>query len=286
MKAIAGLDLNASWAKQVVIDTIDNQFCLKNLAMYQIKDAKGVIATHLEVVSAITGANVFTKIVRMNVGMSDSTMEAQAWEEVSQHSPELRDGLSLDFAVLSPCADSSMVEVLLVACRKQHIESRVAEIKSAGFRPVIMDVEYYALARSFQLIKAQLPELTKKDIVALINIGPQLITLVVIAGQEIIFTRDKSFMVSSSLVPQLRHLMQFFFSTTSHEKIHYLVLSGEGAMLSGIDEIVSQQLAIPTVVANPAAFLKIGPVVDSTLLAEFSPALMIACGLSMRGVAL
>ena len=60
------------------------------------------------------------------------------------------------------------------------------------------------------------------------------------------------------------------------------MLAGGCASITGLPELVEEQLGVPTVVANPLAQMTLGPKVQAQALAQDAPALMIATGLALR----
>jgi type IV pilus assembly protein PilM len=55
------------------------------------------------------------------------------------------------------------------------------------------------------------------------------------------------------------------------------------AAIDGLGELAEERLSTRVVVANPFAGMTVGPRVDPLALAEDAPAMMVACGLAMRG---
>ena len=61
-----------------------------------------------------------------------------------------------------------------------------------------------------------------------------------------------------------------------------VVIAGGCASISGIAEMVEEQLGVLTIVANPLANMSLSSRVQAQALAQDAPALMIACGLALR----
>jgi type IV pilus assembly protein PilM len=60
---------------------------------------------------------------------------------------------------------------LLAASRKEKVEDRVAAAEVAELKPVVMDVEAYAIQAAYELVIKQLPREGAGQIVALIDVG-------------------------------------------------------------------------------------------------------------------
>ncbi len=85
-----------------------------------------------------------------------------------------------------------------------------------------------------------------------------------------------------NMAQQVSRFLQFFYTAGQHETVDLIALAGGCASIPGIDELISSQLGIETVVANPFADMNLSSKVNSQALSNDAPALMIACGLAMR----
>ena len=73
--------------------------------------------------------------------------------------PFALDEVNLDFQVVGPAPSSpDEIEVLIAASRKEKVEDRVAVAESAGLKPVVLDVESYAMLAAFELVQKQLED--------------------------------------------------------------------------------------------------------------------------------
>ncbi|MFT7457439.1 MAG: type IV pilus assembly protein PilM, partial [Planctomycetota bacterium] len=77
---------------------------------------------------------------------------------------------------------------------------------------------------------------------------------------------------------------QFFYSSSSITNIDHLILAGGCSSTEGIAELVESKIGIPTIIANPFANMSLASKVPAQILANDAPALMISCGLALRGV--
>jgi type IV pilus assembly protein PilM len=217
------------------------------------------------------------------------------------------------------------VEVLIVAARKEKIEDRVAAAEGAGLKVSIMDVESYATEAAFSLIASQLPKSGGPQTSMVVDIGASVTHINVIHDQQSIYSREQNFggnqltheiqrrfglsleeseiakrkgglpesYESEVLQPFMQLLAgevaraQQFYSSASHDhqSIDHIILAGGCAGIPDIEYHVEQLTKTHTVVANPFQDMRIDPRIKQTQLAKDAPALMIACGLAMRGVA-
>jgi type IV pilus assembly protein PilM len=145
------------------------------------------------VAAAVAGSSVITKLIDMPQGLSEDDMEIQLTLEADQYIPYPLEEVAIDFAVQGPAPDrDNQVEVLLAACRRETIESRVEAIEGSDLTPKIMDVEAYAMERAFSLVRNQL-DLDEDSTVAIVDIGATMTTLSVLNDGQTIYTREQLF---------------------------------------------------------------------------------------------
>lgn len=271
---------------------------------------------------AVAGSAVITKTIEMDAGLSADDMENQLKIEADQYIPYPLEEVSIDFEVQGTSRrNPERVDVLLAACRKENVEVREAALALAGLTARVVDVEAYALERSFGLLAEQLAGVTERSTVAVVDIGATMTTLSVLSNGRIIYTREQLFggrqlteeiqrrygmtveqaglakkqgglpddYVSEvlqpfreALVQQVSRSLQFFFASGQYNAIDYILLAGGTASVSGLDRLIEQRLGTPTQVANPFADMTLSSKVNASALASDAPALMIACGLALR----
>lgn len=271
---------------------------------------------------AVAGSAVITKTIEMDAGLSDDDMESQLKLEADQYIPYPLEEVAIDFEVQGySTRNPERVDVLLAACRKENVEVREAALALAGLSARVVDVEAYALERSFGLIAAQLSNNQEKLIVAVVDIGATMTTLSVLHNGRIIYTREQLFggrqlteeiqrryglsmgeaglakkqgglpddylsevlqPFKDAVVQQVSRSLQFFFASGQYHEVDYIMLAGGTASIAGLDNLIQQRLGTPTLVANPFADMSLSSKVNAGALASDAPALMIACGLALR----
>jgi type IV pilus assembly protein PilM len=271
--------------------------------------------------AAVAGSAVITKLIDMPAGLSEDEMETQLTLEADQYIPYPLEEVSLDFEIQGPSGDrDNMVSVLLAACRRETIDARVEAIEGADLIAKVIDVEAYAMERSYGLIREHL-ELKEESIVAIVDIGATMTTLSVLKNGNTIYTREQLFggkqltdeimrryglpleeaglakkqgglpddyepelliPFREAVVQQVTRSLQLFFSSSQYNDVDYIIMAGGVSFMDGLSDLVQEQLATPTVVANPFAEMTISPRVNAVALGSDAPAMMIACGLAMR----
>src|SRR5207248_1260922 len=73
----------------------------------------------------------------------------------------------LDFQILDPDAEGLQMNVLLVAAKRELVESRTSLLGEAGLEPAIIDVDAFAIHNAFELNHPD----AMQGVVGLVNIG-------------------------------------------------------------------------------------------------------------------
>lgn len=88
---------------------------------------------------------------------------------------------------------------------------------------------------------------------------------------------------AEQLAQQIERSLQFFFSaSTQHDSIDRILLTGGGALLPGIDNLVEKTLEMPVTVGNPLAGMRASGGARRNRVEAEAPALMVAAGLALR----
>ncbi len=341
-RTLLGVDISSSAVKLLEFSLRNGRYRLENYVIRQLPIG-AVVDKHIrdieavgdairqalsslapftkEVAIAVAGSAVITKIIEMDATMSDSEMENQIIVEADQYIPYPLSEVAIDFdrqELVDPRSD--VVDVLLVACRKENVESRVAALHSGGLVARVVDIEAFAMERALSLLQSQLAG-TAPHSVAIFAIGAPVSTLQVLLEARTIYTREQLFgggqLVENvqrrfglsaleaqiairrgtlpeeyeqeilapfreAAVQQISRSLQFFFSSSQYNDVDQIILAGGVAAIDGLAGLVRAQLATPAMVADPFQDIAMGSKVNKTLLANDAPALMIACGLAMR----
>ncbi|BCD96067.1 pilus assembly protein PilM [Marinagarivorans cellulosilyticus] len=274
-----------------------------------------------DVALAVPGSAVITKTIEMPAGLTDDAMELQISLEADQYIPYPIEEVSIDFDVLGPSEKSpEQVNVLLAACRSENVETREAVMELAGLTAKVVDVEAYALERSFDLQADQIDGAYDK-VIAIVDIGSTMTTLSVLVEGKIVYAREQLFggkqlteeiqrryglseeeaglakrqgglpddyeaevlePFKDSVVQQVTRSLQFFFSSSQYHEVDHVLLAGGVASMDGLSDMVEDKLETHTTVANPFANMSVSSRVNSAALANDAPSLMIVTGLALR----
>ena len=81
---------------------------------------------------------------------------------------------------------------------------------------------------------------------------------------------------------EIGRALQFFFTSTQHSSVDYVLLSGEASIFFGLPKAITEQTSFSCAVANPFEAMQIAEGVREKKLMAEAPAYLTACGLAMR----
>ncbi len=275
-----------------------------------------------EVAVAVSGSAVITKVITMSAELSERQLEEQIMLEADQYIPYSLDEVNLDFEIVGPTAKNpETVDVLLAASRRENVESRVEAIEAAGLIARVVDVEAYAIEKAYRLLADQLPDYGEDPTIAIVDIGATNMTLNVMHGGSIIYTREQNFggkqlteeiqrryglsyeeagmakrqgglpdnyvpevlePFKEAMAQQVSRSLQFFYSSSQHNSVDHILIAGGCASIAAVDELIEEKTGSPTTISNPLAKMSVASSVKAQSLSNDAPALMTACGLALR----
>jgi type IV pilus assembly protein PilM len=301
---------------------VDGGIAQPELVSESVKRAfKRLSSSIRSVAMALPASAVISKKIVVPAGMREDDLETMVASEASQYIPFSMDEVNLDFQVVGPSASSpGELEVLIAAARKEKVEDRLAVAEAANLKVEIMDVDSYAALAAYDLVSSQI-SVRSGAVVALVDIGVNSTNLTVLRDGNQVYTRDQAFGGGSltqdimrrfgmsygeaeaakresslpeeyelELLPQfLENLaleisrgLQFFFTSTQHNKVDHIVLAGGCAAINGVDEQVAARTNVSTIIANPFAGMVLSSKIRAENLLSDAASLMTACGLALR----
>jgi len=340
---MVGIDIGSHAVKAVLLSQGNNGYILEDYAIEpmvrgaivdrEIQDIEAVgnviskIRQNIsmkakDAAAAVSGQTVITKIIYMDVALTEEELASQIEIEADSLIPYPLDEVSLDFETLDVNeSDPSKVNVLLSAARTESIEARVAALETGGFHTKVIDVESYAVSRSHDLCLSQLPEDAADKVVAIVDIGATMTLFSATKAGKHIYSRDQMFggeqytrsivsyynksfedaevaKITNDLPPnytfevlapfhtilmqQIRRAIQMFLTSSGIDKVDYLIISGGSASIEGIEQLLTDELGIHTVIANPFKDMETEKNINSEEIAKVAPQLMVATGLALR----
>lgn len=274
------------------------------------------------VAMALPPSAVITKKIILPGGLSEQELEVQVEAEANQYIPFSLDEVSLDFCVIGPSASSvGDVEVLIAASRKEKVQDRQGLAEAAGLKPVVLDVESYASRLAAGRLIRTLPQEGQDTMVALFEVGAFTTSMQVIRNEEVLYDRDQAFGGAQltqlivrqygfsaeeaeakkrngdlpedyesgilkpfvdSLAQEVARALQFFFTSTPHNRVDHILLAGGSAALPGLSDAVTAQTSFPCSLANPFEGMHVGEGVREKRMRREAPSYLTSCGLAMR----
>ena len=287
-------------------------------AIRQTLAATGAKTKHI--VAAVGGRDVIVKKIQMERVKEQQARELMRWE-AEQHVPFDMDSVELDFQILDPDGDGLDMSVLLVAAKRELVQSRQSLLNEAGAAPTVIDVDAFALHNAFE---ANYPGALNGTI-ALLNIGNEATNLNILDENVPILTRDlgvgtrrfredlqREHGMSAEEAEQLlrgydRHPLLDAIVTMRGEEIAvgleraatFLATSqrnfgqigavyacGGGSRVPGLLQWLSNRLRIPVQPANALAQLSVREgALEFLSTDEVAPLLMLPVGLALRAAA-
>jgi type IV pilus assembly protein PilM len=271
------------------------------------------------VATSVSGRDVIVKRIKMDRMKEQEARQVIRWE-AEQHVPFDMDSVSLDFEILDPEADGLQMEVLLVAAKKDLVETRMRLLEEAGFQTTIIDIDAFAVQSAFEHGYEQ----AHYGTFCLVNIGREITNLNLIDRGSPILTRDLALgerkfgevlvrelgvsldeaegllrgtealdprarqaldeAVESLVTPVERARTFLSASEGARAKLDEIVLSGGGASIPGLAETIASRLDVPVTTLDPLRGMDVDPSVQETVRQRGGAAVLaVAVGLGLRG---
>ena len=271
-----------------------------------------------EAITAVPGPAVIIKKLQLP-SQAPNELENSVLFEAGNFIPESLENVNLDYMVTDVLEKERQFEVLLVAVKRDIINSYTNTLQLAGLEPTVVDVDYFALENMYEL---NYPAL-ENQVVALVNIGARYSCMNILRGGRSTFTGDvpvggKEFNdalmrnlgvsaaeaesiklgnhpsypadqiepilqpVKEFLAEEIHRALSFFWTAATDEQISSILVSGGTAGVPGLVTLLGERLEVPVQVVNPLSKVTIGHGVDRGALERDAAALAIAVGLGVR----
>ncbi len=162
----------------------------------QVMDASAVIETlsrvmreakigQREVAVSVSGQSVIIRKITVPM-MTAAELDEQIQWEAEQHIPfDIKD-VEVDYQVLKRRPETSQMDLLLVASKKDHINDYAQLVRNAKLKPIVCDIDAFTVQNLFEHTRSIPDDRT----IALINVGASLSSLNIVAGGVSTFTRE------------------------------------------------------------------------------------------------
>jgi type IV pilus assembly protein PilM len=353
---LVGLDIGSHAIKLVEIEDTKKGRILKNFgviglpqdaivegAIKEMEIVSSAIKTlyknmkikNKNVVTSISGYSVIVKKISIQK-RGEAELDASIQDEAEQYIPFDINDVNLDYEILTPPGeeeaekrgegdkgDKSLMDVMLVAAKKDIVEDYVSLLHLTGLSPAILDVDAFALQNAFELSADNI-----SGCYALVNVGAEELGINAIKNGVSIFTRDSSYggyqineaimskfdvsyeeaekiklggtkidhkdkgaleeiftSVISGWVNEIKRALDFLATTYPDETIEKIVISGGSCRFPGFQKYLELETEIPVIELNPFGNLQVNDkMFDPKYLTYMAPQAAIAVGLALRSV--
>jgi len=341
---IIGIDLGSSSAKAVLLSKSNDGYKIEHLVKLDIPkgtiidntivdiEAISIVIKNLKeqfsmfnvnfAAAAVSGSGVIVKIISVNAVINDDELAFQMEIEAENSIPYPIDEVCIDFEVINNNkTDKEKIDILLVASRRELVETRVQALELGGLQAKIIDIEGYALGRAIELVKHQLSIDEQSFPVALVDIGASMLTITIVVGEVTVFVKEYDFggenytqsiaahyqmnhdeaeqaklnnMFSPDhltevllpfktiLIQLLKRTLQIFSNDNEGSAVIKILLSGGSSQIPTLALFIQNELNIVCVLAKPFSHCEMGSTIDQSQLKLRDMNYMMACGLALR----
>jgi type IV pilus assembly protein PilM len=275
-----------------------------------------------EVVVGISGHGVITDKILMDRKTGTEAEQAILFE-AEQRAPFDVEDVTLDYHVIREDSETNKMEVLLVAARNEYLKNFIDLIIDAGLKPVVVDTDAFAILNAYDVnydidssrVIALIDLGLDNTTMTFLKDGLYHSTRDVSNGTRLVFDAvSKEFRLnqeltakclrgemdssidqdmfkatvvtaSDELVAGLEVAMSYFKSSSGADRVDLIVLSGGGALIPFLPEVLQMKLSIPVEIFNPLRNIEYDP----DMFVEFqpekvAPLLAVAIGLAARRI--
>lgn len=283
---------------------------------------KSRIKTKNAVIGISGHASVIIKRISLSE-MSEEDLAESIKFEAEQYIPFDIEDVNLDFQILGPSEEPGQMDILLVAVKKDIINEYVTVVKEAGLNPIIVDVDAFALENMYEvnyeiepnrnvalvnigastinmnILKGGMSVFTRDS-----SVGSNLHTEALQKafgvtyenaerlkkGEHIegVAPEDANSIVMSAsedIINEISRSLDYYKSTTVHEDINEVLLSGGGACIRDFSRVLSEKIVVESRVVEPFKNVSIPKKFDISYMQEMAPMAAIAVGLAFRRAA-
>ncbi|MBN1930332.1 MAG: type IV pilus assembly protein PilM [Desulfobacterales bacterium] len=340
---LVGLDIGSRTIKAIEVLETKNGRVLNKFGTIDIEPGlieEGAINHPEEVADSIKELFKFHGIKEQNVAMSvggysviikkitvQNMPEKQLQEtipfEAEQYIPfDIKD-VNLDFQILGENEnDMNLMNVLLVAAKKEMVNDYINLVQMAGLNPCIIDVDAFALQNIFEINYE-----AKDENIALIDIGASKTSLNILKDKSSVFIRDVSLgcgqinqkiaslvncsfseaeqikhgdqeekiskknlmhivsSVASDWCIEIRRALDFFYSTYTDDQVKRIVLSGGGANIEEFRRLLAKEASAKVETIDPFKNFEVNhSLFDGSYIKQIAPQAAICMGLAIRKI--
>ncbi len=241
---------------------------------------------------ALSSSHVVIQTIEIENKANERQLLVQIYKHLKQYFPYALEEMHLDFQVIGPSLNQTgFNDVLVVACKKQTIETLRKLMRLAGLHLKVVDVQSYAMERSYQMMSGA-ENLLSENHIALVEFDTHSITLQVLYNGKTQYVREHNGgekenlageEIFEDLAKQVGRALQYFYSAMPLTSLEKIYIAGRAALHAGLAEHLQMVLNLKVSAVNPFKEISISSHLDPGLLMAQAPTLMTCCGLTLRG---
>ncbi len=275
-----------------------------------------------EVAVSISGHGVITDKIVMDKKTGAEAEQAILFE-AEQRAPFDVEDVTLDYHIIREDPETNKMEVLLVAARNEFLKNYLDMIIDSGLKPVVVDTDAFAILNAYSInydvdpsrITALIDLGFDVTNITFIKDGLYHSTRDVSNGTRLVFDAvSKEFRLnqeltaktlrgemdssvdqdmfkativtaSEELIAGLEVAISYFKSSSGAERVDWIVLSGGGALIPFLPEMLQAKLSIPIEICNPLRNIEYDPDMFIEFQPEkIAPLLAVPVGLAARSL--
>jgi type IV pilus assembly protein PilM len=274
---------------------------------------------------SVSGHSVIVKRINLPLMTEEELQESIKWEAEQFIPFDINDVNVDFHVLQTPDAqrEEGQMQVLLVAVKKDKLMEYTNLVMEAGLNPVIGDVDAFALQNMFtenydvkegetialvnigasvmniNILKGgvfsftrdistggkQYNEAIQREMDVSFDQSERVKRAEVIDGIDAAQVSDIIQRLNSDLIAEVIRSFDYFKTTSPHESIDRIVLSGGGAKLAGLVSLLAERSGIATEVVNPFGRIEVSPdQFDTDFITEMGPQAAVGVGLALRQV--
>jgi len=268
------------------------------------------------VVMAMPEYSVFTRFLEY-VGVKDNELKSAVYYDAKQYIPIPIDEVHMSFIKVGYDPDRKAQKVLLVAAPKKILDIYIDVAVNAGLNPLAIETESIAMGRAmyratgksslmmldFGSQSTDMSIMNEGHLVfsQSISIGSDSLTQAIVNKFNFEYNQAEEYKrnyglvenmvegkiygaikpVIDSIVTEARRGMEFYKSSTLLTLPKECLLNGDGALLPGLSEYLSESISVPCSIADPFMNIKVDEK-SLKIIERSKPSFSVAVGLALR----
>ncbi len=268
---------------------------------------------------SISGYSVIVKKINLEV-MKEEELAEYINSEAEQYIPFDIDEVYLDFQDLKTAGeDGERTDIMLVAAKKEVIDDYLDMLQEQKLKPVLVDVDGFALENIWETITEN------SENVALVDIGASKMNINIIADGASVLARDVAVgsdqlteQIANSLdlefdeaekiklgltaveedkekveeifsqtctqwVLEMKKAIDLYMANNPDRPLHRLIVSGGGSKVNGLISFIEKETGLDVISFNPFQQMNFNKKkIDPDYIEAIAPEMAIAAGLAIR----